>query len=148
VTRLVPDDFVVPLRLETPDFILRPLLISDVVKDYDAVMTSVEHLQDVFGTGSTWPRGLSFEDDLIDLGWHHKEFKRRTSFAYTVMAPDESICLGCVYIYPTTRPGHDAEAVCWIRASHAEKLDATLYQVFRNWLEADWPFKSVAFPKR
>ncbi len=36
----VPTDFVVPLRVQDPDFTIRPLLISDVVKDYDAVMTS------------------------------------------------------------------------------------------------------------
>ena len=33
----VPSGFEVPLRLEYAQFIVRPLLISDVVKDYDAV---------------------------------------------------------------------------------------------------------------
>ncbi len=79
--RLVPPDFVVPLRLETGDFVLRPLLITDVVKDYDAVMTSVARLRTIFSRQTRWPEGLSFEDDLIDLGWHHKEFKVRRSFA-------------------------------------------------------------------
>ena len=111
--RLVPPDFVVPIRLETPDFVLRPLLITDVVKDYDAVMTSAAELRNIFARQTRWPEGLTFEDDLIDLGWHHKEFKVRRSFAYTVMAPDESICLGCVYINPTEVAGYDAEAFSW-----------------------------------
>lgn len=145
---LVPADFEVPQRLETPDFILRPLRIGDVVKDYDAVMTSVAELRTVFARQTRWPEGLSFEDDLIDLGWHHKEFRIRRSFAYTVMAPDESICLGCAYIEPTTLAGYDAEAFCWIRTSHAAALDRPLFQVFKSWLQADWPFQAVAFPGR
>lgn len=143
---LVPEDFIVPLRLEQPEFVLRPLLIGDVVKDYDAVMSSVAHLQGVFGPGSDWPPAdLTFEQDLIDLGWHHKEFQRRTSFAYTVMAPDESQCLGCAYIYPSRDPGYDAEAYCWARASHA-RLGRPLYEAFSAWLAAAWPFDRVAFP--
>jgi len=41
----VPPEFVVPLRLDRPQFFLRPMLITDVVRDYDAVMTSVAHLR-------------------------------------------------------------------------------------------------------
>jgi hypothetical protein len=131
-------------------FVLRPLLITDVVKDYDAVMTSVDHLQGVFGPQSDWPPPtLTFEQDLIDLGWHHKEFQRRTSFAYTVMAPDESRCLGCVYIYPSEQSRFDAEAYCWVRKSCVEEgLDVVLYDAFKSWLAREWPFRNVAFPGR
>lgn len=146
--QFVPKDFVVPPGLETPDFRIRPLLISDVVKDYDAVMTSEAHLQGLFSPTGKWPRGLTFEDDLIDLGWHHKEFKTRRSFAYTVMSLDEAVCLGCLYIEPTELKGYDAEAYCWIRASHAAQLDGVLYDTLRTWLAADWPFAKVAFPGR
>ena len=144
----VPPDFVVPLRVEDARFVIRPLLIGDVIKDYDAVMSSVEHLRGVFGPSTGWPAGLSLEDDLIDLGWHHKEFRIRRSFAYTVMSPDEALCLGCLYINPTVLPGYDAVAYCWIRASHAAELDERLYEVMRSWIEADWPFAKVAYPGR
>lgn len=144
----VPKDFVVPLRLELPEFVIRPLLITDVVKDYDAVMTSVDQLRSVFSPATRWPLGLTFEDDLIDLGWHHKEFRVRRSFAYTVMSHDESICLGCLYIQPTTLQGYDAEAFCWIRTSHADALDATLYEALKAWISADWAFAAVAYPGR
>ncbi|MEZ5923135.1 MAG: hypothetical protein R3D57_02005 [Hyphomicrobiaceae bacterium] len=147
--RLVPDDFVVPLALETSEFRLRPLLIGDVVKDYEAVMTSVEHLKGLMSPGSDWPVDLTFEDDLIDLGWHHKEFRRRTSFAFTVMSLDESRCLGCCYIYPASDPAHDAEAYYWARQSElAGGLEERLGVAFRDWLARDWPFKRVAFPGR
>jgi hypothetical protein len=145
----IPTTFPIPQRLTHPKFHLRPLTIHDVVKDYDAVMTSIDHLRGIFGEGDTWPAPtLTLEQDLIDLGWHQKEFQRRTSFAYTVMAPDESLCLGCAYIYPTTRETHDAEAYCWTRASHAADLDAPLFETFRTWLTTTWPFKSVTFPGR
>ena len=82
----VPADFVVPQRLETAEFRLRMLTVNDVVKDYDAVMTSIEHLRTIWPE-SGWPDGLTFEQDLIDLGWHQKEFQTRRSFAYTVVKP-------------------------------------------------------------
>ncbi len=145
----VPLDFNIPKRLDHQEFVLRPLVIGDVIKDFDAVMTSVDHLQGVFGPGSDWPSpDLSLEQDLIDLGWHQKEFQRRTSFAYTVMAPDESRCLGCVYLYPSTAPDHDAEVYCWIRASDAAALDGLLYGTLKSWLKSTWPFRSVIFPGR
>ncbi len=84
----------IPSGLETSEFIIRKLTINDLVKDYDAVMTSVEHLRGVFGSGDVWPAGLTLEQDLVDLGWHQKEFEIRRSFAFTVMAPGESRCLG------------------------------------------------------
>jgi hypothetical protein len=40
----LPPDFDGPELLETDRFRIRPLTIHDVVKDYDAVMTSREHL--------------------------------------------------------------------------------------------------------
>ena len=120
----VPADFNVPENLETPEFRIRTLTVNDVVKDYDAVMTSVEHLKTVW-PGSKWPEGLTFEQDLIDLGWHQKEFQIRRSFAYTVVTPSESQVIGCVYIEPTRRAGFDAEVFLWARQSElAGGLDA------------------------
>ena len=147
MTPFVPKDFEVPAGFETADFRVRMLAISDGVKDYDAVMTSVERLQTVFGPAGRWPKGLTFEQDLIDLGWHHKEFQQRRSFAYTVVSPDEALCLGCLYISPSNLGGHDAEVYCWVRSSHAA-LDERLYQGLRDWMASRWPFKAVAYPGR
>jgi hypothetical protein len=134
----VPSDFSVPEKLETPEFRLRMLTVNDVVKDYDAVMTSVDHLRGVFGPQSTWPRpDLTLEQDLIDLGWHQKEFQRRSSFAYTVMDPSETTCLGCVYID------------LWVRKSEFDKgLEPKLLQAVKKWVAENWPFGNVAYPGR
>jgi hypothetical protein len=149
-TPFVPTDFVVPATLETAEFRLRMLTVNDVVKDYDAVMTSVAHLQGVFGPHNPWPRdNLTFEQDLIDLGWHQKEFQTRRSFAYTMMSLDESRCLGCVYFYPSEKVGYDAMAILWVRGSEqGNGLDGRLLAVVRDWLARDWPFERVGFPGR
>lgn len=125
------------------------LTINDLVKDYDAVMSSVEHLAGVFGPDDSWPAGLTLEEDLVDLGWHQKEFELRRSFAYTVMNLDESRCLGCVYIDPSEKLGFDATAVLWVRQSEVGNgLDEKLYSTIRRWLSEEWWFTDVAFPGR
>jgi hypothetical protein len=147
-TPFVPPEFKVPERLETKELRLRMLTVNDVVKDYDAVMTSVEHLKKVFPGGS-WPDGLTFEQDLIDLGWHQKEFQRRRSFAYTVVTPSESVVTGCVYIHPTRKLGYDAEIYLWARQSElASGLESRLYAAVKDWVAREWPFKKPAFPGR
>jgi len=146
----VPPDFNIPEKLETEKFRVRMLTVNDVVKDYDAVMTSVDHLKGVFGPHSKWPaKELTFEQDLIDLGWHQKEFQRRSSFAYTVMNLDESQCLGCIYIVPTKKINYDAAVYLWVRESEFNKgLDSVLFDAVKNWIENDWQFKNAAFPGR
>ena len=145
----VPENFQVPEKLETDQFRLRQLTVNDVVKDYDAVISSINHLQGVFGKHSTWPAELTLEQDLIDLGRHQKEFQRRTSFAYTVMNLDESQCLGCVYFFPSQNEEVDAEIYLWVRQSEFEKgLDPILFATVRNWMTNVWPFKHVLYPGR
>ena len=147
----VPRDFEVPQQLETERLRLRMLKVSDVIKDYDAVMSSVEHLLSTkpFGPRQRWPRGLTLEQNLIDLGWHQREFQMRSSFAYTVMNHDESQCLGCIYIEPTTHPDYDAMTILWVRQSEvASGLDEHLYQTVKQWISEVWPFDKVAFPGR
>ncbi|HET9950408.1 MAG TPA: GNAT family N-acetyltransferase [Candidatus Eisenbacteria bacterium] len=124
------------------------LTVNDVVKDYDAVMSSVEHCKTVW-PGGAWPEGLTLEQNLIDLGWHQKEFQTRRSFAYTVVQPDGAMILGCVYIEPTRRQGYDAEVYLWARQSTlAGGLEDRLYVAVKDWIAAKWPFKSAAYPGR
>ncbi|MEM8613569.1 MAG: GNAT family N-acetyltransferase [Cyanobacteria bacterium P01_H01_bin.105] len=145
----VPSEFTVPAVFETDEYRLRMLTVNDVVKDFDAVITSAEHLKGIFPPPSTWPDGLTLEQDLIDLGWHQKEFQRRTSFAYTMMSLDESCCLGCVYFYPSGRQGYDAYALLWVRQSElASGLEDRLFVEVKQWLTDAWPFESVGFPGR
>jgi len=147
---LVPDGFEVPLRLECEDCTLRPLTVDDVVQDYDAVMSSVDRLVGVLDD-SGWPRGLTLVDDLVDLGWHQREFTLRHSFAYTVVDPGDTRCLGCVYLYPRDGVpiGDAVDVFLWVRTSEADSgLDGRLEATVRTWLVEAWPFTDVRFPGR
>jgi len=142
----IPVDFVVPDTLENEHFRIRMLSVNDVVKDYDAVMTSIEHLNKMHPT-SNWPtKDLTFEQDLIDLGWHQKEFQMRSSFAYTVVSLDENQVLGCLYINPTKKGDFNARITMWVRASEIDKgLDPILFDSVKKWISEDWPFEKVAY---
>ena len=145
----VPAGFKVPDTLQNEHFRIRMLSVNDVVKDYDAVMSSIKHLKAMYPT-SNWPsEDLTFEQDLIDLGWHQKEFQRRSSFAYTVVSLDENQVLGCLYINPTTKGDYDASITMWVRASEVDNgLDSTLFDSVKKWISEDWPFQKVAYPGR
>ena len=86
----VPPEFVVPFELSTDQFKLRMLSIDDVEADFEAVMTSAARVSQVW-PDSGWPEGLTLHQNLIDLGWHEKEFQNRSSFAYTVVTLDLSL---------------------------------------------------------
>jgi len=150
--KFIQKDFKIPEGLENKKFRLRMLTVNDVVKDYDAVMTSIEHLQKAnpFGPNDKWPKkDLTFEQDLIDLGWHQGEFKNRTSFAFTVMNLNETKCLGCMYIYPSSNSEYDAIIMMWVRQSEVETgLDEILFSTVKKWIEEKWPFNKVAYPGR
>ena len=150
--KFIPTAYVIPELLETDRFRLRMLTVKDVKLDYDAVMTSIEHLQKTkpFGPNHKWPaKDLSFEQDLIDLGWHQKEFQKKSSFAFTVMSLDETECLGCLYIYPSDNPNYDVIIIMWVRQSEIPNgLDKILFSNVKKWIQEKWPFKKVAYPGR
>ncbi len=147
---LLPADTPVPAPPRGDEFLLTPLRVDHVVLDYEAVMSSRERLWTLFGAGWGWPRAdMSLMQDLVDLGWHQKEFQRRRSFSWAMLSPDERCVLGCCYLDPTERAGFDAEACYWVRSDRiASGLEDRLAAVFRGWLASAWPLARVAFPGR
>ena len=146
---IVPDSFKVPGKYLTDKFVLTPLTVSNLIKDYDAVMSSVKHLKGLMDSEDEWPLGLTLEENLIDLGWHHREFTLRHSFAYTVMSPNNEECLGCCYIYPSNKLDFDAQAFYWIRQERlSDGLEKHLERIFKEWLDKEWPFTNVEFPQK
>ena len=144
----VSPTFDVPPFLETEYFRLRMLSVTDVEKDYEAVIESRALLHAMFG--GPWPReGFTLEENLADLERHQREFLERKAFAYTVVTLDESRVLGCVYIYPPRDTDADAEVRLWVRQSAYDKgLDSVLFRAVKTWLHDAWPFESVAYPGR
>ncbi len=143
----------VPETKRTPRLFLRPLRATDAERDYDAVMSSAAELRRC--RGSEWPADdFSLAGNLADLERHEREHERGEAFTYTVLAPDEARCLGCVYIVPVWP---EAAALCdgaahaacvgfWVRASEwANDLDRHLLAALRGWLGTEWSFDCVLF---
>ncbi len=144
--RFLPKEFNNPPKIETNDFIVRPITINDVVKDYDAVMSSRDHLWERFGSTWGWPpEDLSIEQDLIDLAWHQKEAQIQSTFNYAVMSPDQAQLLGCIYIDPPSIEGTDAEVWFWARQSELlNGLESKIEDFVLVWLNESWPFTVVS----
>src|SRR5258706_15112050 len=143
---LVPDSLKITDKLQTPHFLIRKLMAKDVYLDYIAVMSSIDIIKNT--RGGDWPtKDLTFEDDLIDLAWHQREFENRHSFAYTVMDLEGTECLGCIYFYPPgTRKkapeNSDVDISFWVTAkAYREGLYEILYKEILEWLDQDWLFK-------
>ncbi|MGO4300206.1 GNAT family N-acetyltransferase [Leifsonia sp. RAF41] len=143
----------IPDRLVTDEFILRPIMAADVALDYAAVMASKEYLRPWEQTG--WPADdFTVEDDLADVEMLEQRHAERRAFTYTLMNPDESDCLGCVYILPPDAR-HYADARItpvdanewqsyralvsfWVRTSRlSDGLDERLLDALRAWLARD-----------
>jgi RimJ/RimL family protein N-acetyltransferase len=143
----VPPDFVVPLRLETPQFVLEPLGPQHNEADYAAWLSSMEHIHATPGwEKSSWPSSMTLEENRADLERHASDFESRTGFTYTVLSPDGDV-IGCVYIYPVRDEPVDARVESWVRASEAE-LDAPLWRAVGDWVESEWPFERVDYAAR
>lgn len=142
----LPKEFIIPQEHKTSNFLFRKLTVRDVYEDYLAVMSSIDTIRET--RGGSWPnKDLTFEEDLIDLGWHQKEFENESSFAYTVFSPDNSKCLGCFYIYPAgfrkeISEEYDADVSFWVTKDSYEKgLYEILYKDIKEFL-TKWPFKN------
>lgn len=146
----VPDDFSPPIRVETPDFVLVPLGPEVVDIDYAAYMSSIEHLQTTFTRSTGWPhQNISADDAMRDMETERERFENRQSFAYAVLTPDGSRERGSVYVAPSPVAAHDAVVRLWVtKAEYDAGFDAELYEWVTEWVAAEWPFHSVAYPGR
>ena len=147
-TSFVPDTFDVPRSLEGPGFRLEPLGPEHNERDHEAWMSSIEHIQSTPGVDKwdgDWPVPMSLEQNLGDLERHASDFENRTGFTYSIL--DGHDVIGCVYIYPSKRPGYDAEVASWVRASRSE-MDVTVWRHLSEWIERVWPFDNPYYAER
>ncbi len=150
MTEFVPGSFDPPRGLDHVAFRLRPLGPEHNASDHAAWSSSIDHIRATPGfAGLSWPHPMTLEENLADLVRHADDFAERTGFTYTVLAapePDTTV-IGCVYIYPSDRPGFDVRVRSWIRAADAH-LDSLLYRVVVDWLEDVWPFERWDYAAR
>jgi hypothetical protein len=150
MSSFVPADFNVPTLVETTDFKLVPLGPEVVQADFDAYMSSIEHLQTSFSRSTRWPRSdITAADAMKDMEGEQARFKSRKSFAFAVLTPDGSRERGSVYVSPSPVGGYDAVVRMWVtKADYDAGFDARLYKWVTDWIQKDWPFQKVAYPGR
>jgi hypothetical protein len=146
--QLVPDSFQVPREYKTKTYKLVPLG-PDVAKlDYEAYMSSIEHIRSTMG--GKWPRPeLTMDDQAKDMAGEKAQWDQRKSFPYAVLTLDGTKELACFYIRPSNKEGYDAVATFWTTKEQADKgFEKQLYTDMKAWLARDWPFQKVAWPGR
>jgi hypothetical protein len=148
VEPFVPGTFEAPMPLHGDGFRLEPLGPGHNERDHEAWMSSVDHIRSTPGVDKwdgEWPVPMSLEDNLSDLIKHAEDFENRSGFTYSILDGDEVI--GCLYIYPSKRPGYDAEIASWVRASRAE-MDRPVWRFVSDWIRRDWPFTNPYYAER
>ncbi len=155
------EEFPLPEGFQTDEFIFRPLRVSDVDLDYDAVISSGSMLR--AWSQSNWPAdGFTPEENLADLRRHAREHQDKNAFTYTIMNAEETFCLGCIYLNPLIQeivdldvcdvPAKDREFFAasvryWIRESLAtEEFSFVILKSLIQWLDYEWCFNCVVFP--
>ena len=146
----VASEFAVPTAVEGPGFKLAPLGPALVKIDFDAYMSSVEHLQKTFTRSPDWPHGgISDADAMKDMEGEAARFAAREAFSYSVLTADGKRERGCIYVSPSPVPGYDAQVRIWVtKADYDAGFDADLYAWAKQWVKTAWPFKKVAYPGR
>ncbi|MET1756349.1 twin-arginine translocation pathway signal protein [Novosphingobium sp. RD2P27] len=146
----VPPEFHVPPLVEAKGFRLVPLGPELVTVDFDAYMSSIEHLQKTFTRSSIWPpKDISASDAMRDMETEQARFRNRQSFAYAVLTPDGRRERGSVYVSPSTVAGYDAVVRMWVTQDEYDAgFDAKLFEWVADWMQKDWPFARVAYPGR
>jgi hypothetical protein len=151
----------VPTELRTDEFALRPIVADDAEADYAAVIETREYLR--LWQQSAWPEDdftvEANRKDLVDLEQRHAEHR---AFTYTVLDPDGTKCLGCVYVFPTsatflvkstvTPVGDDqwadvnAVVFFWVRLSQVQTgMDGRLLAALRAWFNEEWKLNRAVY---
>jgi hypothetical protein len=147
---LVAPDVRVPVEITGPGFKLVPLGPDLVKIDFEAYMSSIEHLQKTFTRSTAWPHpGITDAEAMVDMETEQARFVQRKSFAYAVLTPDGKRERGCVYVQPSPVPGYSAVVRIWVtKAEYDAGFDAELQAWVMQWMAKDWPFAKVAYPGR
>lgn len=142
-----------PDHLETPRMRYVPLKPQHAQLDYDAFMSSREHLRETLRWGS-WPSDdATVEDNRTDLERHWREHQANEAYTYAVLTLDGSRSLGCVYLKPipeddlADRPRPAVRVSYWVIESQlANDLDWHLVRSLHDWLTQEWGFRTIVMP--
>lgn len=115
---------------------LTPLSHHFVDEDYAAVMASAPLFGEFFGD---WPKGLTREDNLIDLAWHDREFTTRRSFSW-IIRDSKGSYQGCFYLFPQIGSKGSANVAFWLcDIPDRDAVARNLKRAIDNWLQDNLP---------
>lgn len=127
-------------------FVTEPLDPAHAELDFEALMSCRVRLREELQWGE-WPaEDFTLKQNLEDLRRHRDEFDRGQAFAYTVLSPDRSRCLGCIYI-ERCDDIDGVQLAYWV-IDDCLILEASLVTVVVDWLRTSWPIQRVLLPFR
>lgn len=146
----VPATFDVPKYFDASKYRLVPLGPDLARQDFEAYMSSIEHLQQTFTLSKSWPTTtVTMADAIKDVEGEKQRFDARQSFTYAIVTLDGKHELGCLYLSPSKKKGYDAVARVWVtKARFDEGFEHELLPELKSWIAAKWPFRSVAWVGR
>lgn len=136
----------VPKPLKTSLFLTEPLHEKHAALDFEALMSCRDRLRTELQWGDWPPANFTLERNRDDLRGHHDEFLRGEAFAYTVLSPDCSRCLGCVYLERCAEI-QGAQLAFWV-IDEAIDMEAFLLKEVLQWAHQAWKINRVLIPLR
>jgi len=154
--RMFPPEFVVPTTVVDGRFRVRPLVMEDLARDYQAYMGCVEYLR--YGGFLQPPDGALFDWPTPDITirWalvllaeieFSLHYGQRVEYGIFDLAEREEF--GCLYVLPSLKAGYDAQVTMWVRQDVHDELDALLFEHLRGWVPTAFPMLDrIVFPGR
>ena len=122
--------------------------------DYEAYMSSVDHLVQSFWAGGRadeepWPTpDITPDAGNLDAQNCWTSFGRGEAFSFAALTPDRTKQLGCTYFWPTgdgDDPYEAANRIWVIESELATDLDRHLLEETLAWVEEKWEFNRIIF---
>ena len=136
----------VPPPISTSSFLLEPLCEDHVELDFAALMSCRARLRHELQWGDWPPEDFTIELNREDLGRHYGEFVRREAFAYTVLCPDRTRCIGCIYLERCDEV-QGGQLRFWM-IDDALDLETKLVDSVLQWGHDDWGIDRILMPMR
>jgi len=112
-------------------------------------MSSKESLRQIFDDNDDWPADdMTLEKNYEDLQYHQEEFDTNKSFAYTIVTPDNTKCIGCLYIYPFKYGVYDSQVYYWFIDEVNGDLSSPFQIFIKDWIPEVFKLKNIVYPGR
>lgn len=142
--------FVAPASLDTPLLHLEPLGPQHTDRDFAAFMSCRPYILKTLHWNPWPPENFTLELNRRDLEGHQRRFEQHKQYTYTVLTPDQSRAIGCIYIDPAEgQPANGSAAMLnwWVSETEAKRgYDEHLFAAVLGWIRAEWPFNTVEVP--